>query len=161
MVNLGGMHVGAESTFLKCGTTETDWKSYDSYRGGYKKFTTFEYPLDVQERAAESSSLLPVLVFLRKTVKGYYYHDPAKHTPVDIASCFWVEKGSRLTQVDVMRRMQSTIRHAVADAAAVDAIVAEMESGGESWQNLLHVSVLVNFSDGADRRAFPAEYLEV
>jgi hypothetical protein len=139
----------------------------------WKNLVTYEqYPLDVQERAAESSSLLPVLVFLRKTVKGYssyssstYYYsraaDPDKHTPVDIASCFWVEKGSRLTQVDVMRRMQSTIRHAVADAAAVDAIVAEMESGGESWQNLLHVSVLENVSDGADRRAFPAEYLEV
>jgi hypothetical protein len=173
MVNLGTLHLQKtgyyyDSVFVRAGKSE---EVYDRFVGYKKVFTHVEYPGDVQQRAAESSSLLPVLVFLRKTIKGhsypsstYYYNraaEPDKHTPVDIASCFWVEKGSLLTQAEVMKKMQSTIRHAVPDGASVDAIVAEMESGGEGWRSLLHVSVLENVTDGTDRRAFPAESLEV
>jgi hypothetical protein len=42
----------------------------------------------------------------------------------DVANCFWMAKGSRLTRLDVVKKMQSTLRHAVeeSDAAAVDGI---------------------------------------
>ena len=72
-----------------------------------------------------------------------------------------MEKGSQLTELDVMKKMQSTIRFAVENAAAVDEIVAEMESGGELWKNVLHVSILDTVSEGVARRSFPEGPLQV
>ncbi len=78
-----------------------------------------------------------------------------------MANCFWVEKGCTLTQLDVVRKMLSTIRHAVENAAAVDDIVADMESGGNSWKSILDVSVLGNVSEGVPRTSFPEDSLVV
>ena len=114
MVNLACLHVtGASSSFLRCGTETFDYGygSYDPVTRTYRKITTFEYPLEVQDRAVQSSGLMPVVVFLRKTTKSYSnnssynyssynsYTYPDKHTSVDIANCFWVEKGASLTQL--------------------------------------------------------------
>ena len=78
-----------------------------------------------------------------------------------MANCFWVEKGCALTQLDVVKKMLSTIRHAVENAAAVDDIVADMESGGNSWKSILHVSVLDRVSEGVPRTLFPEDSLTV
>jgi hypothetical protein len=70
MVNLGCLHVaGTNSTFLRFGLEEIDYSSYSAWHG-YKKFTKFVYPVDLQRRVVESSTLMPVLVFLRKTKRG-------------------------------------------------------------------------------------------
>jgi hypothetical protein len=132
----------------------------------------YEYPVDLQDCAVQSSSMMPVLVYIRKTIKGTTYNynnsyysnrtiEPDRHTPVDVASCFWVDKGCVLTQLDVMKKMHSTIRHAVDDERAVDDIVAEMESGGNSWRSTLHVSVLGRVADGISRSSFPSDSLVV
>jgi hypothetical protein len=173
MVNFGSLHVGdgvypsPPSPFLRNGTMK---------RGEYNRLTytwtadrlVYEYPPEVQQQAVESSSLIPVVVFVRKTTKGYtsntYYNsysEPDKHAPIDVANCFWMAKGSRLTRLDVVKKMQSTLRHAVEDAAAVDDMVTEMESGGSSWTAILHVSVLDKVAEGVPRRPFPEDTLEV
>jgi hypothetical protein len=127
----------------------------------------------VQDRAVQSSGLMPVVVFLRKTTKSYSnnssynyssynsYTYPDKHTSVDIANCFWVEKGASLTQLDVVKKMQGTIRHAIEKAAEVDAIVADMEADGNEWKSILHVSVLDKVSEGTPRTSFPEQPVEV
>ena len=172
MVNLGCLHVtGLNSSFLRFGTEVVDYSpgSYSVATGTYRKNTTYEYPEEVQVRAILSSSLMPVVVFLRKTTKLYnnsynysYTHTYSdKHSSVDIASCFWVEKGCSLTQLDVVKMMQSTIQHAIENAADIDAVVAQMETGGDAWKRFLHVSVLDKVSDGASRTSFPEEPVEV
>jgi hypothetical protein len=60
-----------------------------------------------------------------------------------------------------MKKMQSSIRYAVENADDVDAIVAEMESGGEGWKRMLHVSVLETHSEGSQRTSFPDDHVEV
>jgi hypothetical protein len=176
MVNLACLHVtGASSSFLRCGTETFDYGygSYDPVTRTYRKSTTYEYPLEVQDRAVQSSGLMPVVVFLRKTTKSYSnnssynyssynsYTYPDKHTSVDIANCFWVEKGASLTQLDVVKKMQGTIRHAIEKAAEVDAIVADMEADGNEWKSILHVSVLDKVSEGTPRTSFPEQPVEV
>jgi hypothetical protein len=70
MVNLGCLHVaGTNSTFVRFGSQEIDYSSY-SYFYGYKKFMKFLYPVELQQRVVESSTIMPVLVFLRKTNPG-------------------------------------------------------------------------------------------
>jgi hypothetical protein len=172
MVNFGSLHVGdgnyhGASPFLRNGTLK---------RGEFNRTTwswmpdhmVYEYPLEVQQQAVESSSLIPVIVFVRKTTKGYtsttHYNTNSeldKHASVDIANCFWMAKGSRLTRLDVVKKMQSTMRHAVEDASAVDDMVTEMESGGRAWTAILHVSVLDKVAEGAPRTPFPEDTLEV
>jgi hypothetical protein len=80
---------------------------------------------------------------------------------VDVASCFWVEKGSPLTRLDVLKKMHSTMRHAVEREETVDAVVEDMKLGGAFWKSVLHVSVLGRVSEGTPRTAFPDEPLEV
>jgi hypothetical protein len=73
MVNFGCVHVAVhdhQSTFLRFGYAKLDYNSYDHYRKAYKQEHIFEYPVDVQQRAQQCSSLMPVLVYLRRSVKG-------------------------------------------------------------------------------------------
>jgi hypothetical protein len=172
MVNFGSLHVGdgtyhAPSPFLRNGALKRGEYNNMTYRW-MPDYLAYEYPLEVQQQAVESSSLIPVVVFVRKTTKGYTsnysynsYSEPDKHAPVDVANCFWVAKGSLLTRLDVVKKMQSTLRHAVEDAAAVDDMVTEMESGGSAWTAILHVSLLDKVAEGATRRPFPEDTLEV
>jgi hypothetical protein len=178
MVNLACLHVtGLNSSFLRFGTETLDYSygSYDYVTRTHRKITTFEYPVEVQERAVQSSGVMPVVVFLRKTTKSYNssssysynynynynYSYPDKHSSVDIASCFWVEKGLSLSRLDVVKMMQATIRHAIENAADVDAIVADMEGGGNEWKTVLHVSVLDKVSEGTARTSFPEQPVPV
>ncbi len=179
MVNLACLHVaGPNSSFLRFGIETFDYSygSYDNVTRSYRKNTTFEYPVEVQDRAVQSSGLMPVVVFLRKTTKSYSntssnynyssynysnYSTPDKHSSVDIASCFWVEKAASLSRLDVVKMMRGTIRHAIENAADVDAIVADMEADGNEWKSILHVSVLDKVSEGAARTSFPEQPMQV
>jgi hypothetical protein len=57
--------------------------------------------------------------------------------------------------------MQGTIRHAIENAADVDAIVADMEADGNEWKSVLHVSVLDKVSEGTARTSFPEQPMQV
>ncbi len=170
MVNLGSLHVSqgqfshSPATFLRCGIEKANctWP--------YTKCKVYAYPLDVQKRAVESSNLIPVVVFVRKTIKTVVYKhlysysrepEPDKHQPIDVANCFWMKKGSHLTELDVIIKMQHTIRNASDNAAAVDEIVVKMESCGQLRKDLLHVSILDTSTEGVPRRLFPEDGLQV